>query len=115
MGKSKSTLMRFHGIYADKILIGRGLKLSGQLPYWDVEVNLAGIEIRYQHWRNSSPFRQRFRGHCLRSLFAQLGIWPRGSDSRSHCTGYQWICRALLLQIPGIRLPDCGLNSALEI
>jgi hypothetical protein len=39
------TQQRFHGIYADKILVGRGLRLSGQISYWDVEANLAGIEI----------------------------------------------------------------------
>jgi hypothetical protein len=39
------TQQRFHGVYADKILIGRGLRLSGQIPYWDVEANLAGMEI----------------------------------------------------------------------
>jgi hypothetical protein len=39
------TQQRFHGIYADKILIGRGLKLSGNLPYWDIEVDSAAIEI----------------------------------------------------------------------
>jgi hypothetical protein len=39
------TQQRFHGIYADKILIGRGLTLSGNLPYWDIEVNSAEVEI----------------------------------------------------------------------
>jgi hypothetical protein len=39
------TQQRFHGVYADKILIGRGLKLSGNLPYWDIDTNSAEIEV----------------------------------------------------------------------
>jgi hypothetical protein len=39
------TQQRFHGIYADKILTGRRLILSGNLPYWDIEVNSAEIKI----------------------------------------------------------------------
>lgn len=39
------TQQRFHGVYADKILIGRGLELSGKLPYWDIEANMADITL----------------------------------------------------------------------
>jgi hypothetical protein len=39
------TQQRFHGVYTDKILIGRGLKLSGKLPYWDIEANIADVKV----------------------------------------------------------------------
>jgi hypothetical protein len=38
------TQQRFHGVYADKILIGRGLELSGKLPCWDIEANITSQE-----------------------------------------------------------------------
>jgi hypothetical protein len=39
------TQQRFHGVYADKILIGRGLELSGKLPYWDLEADTTDIKV----------------------------------------------------------------------
>ena len=39
------TQQRFHGVYADKILIGRGLKLSGKLPYWDIDASATNVNI----------------------------------------------------------------------
>ncbi len=39
------TQQRFHGVYSDKILIRRGLQLSGKLPYWDIAPDAAELEI----------------------------------------------------------------------
>jgi hypothetical protein len=39
------TQQRFHGVYSDKILSRRGLKLSGKLPYWNIESETADLDV----------------------------------------------------------------------
>ena len=39
------TQQRFHGTYPEKILFGRGIQLTGKLPYWDLPAISKDLEI----------------------------------------------------------------------